>query len=274
MYHYQKATYAVMGNPIAHSRSPQIHRLFAEQSQEQLDYLALYVPEDSFNTAVAQFRAAQGQGLNITVPFKQQAWKLADIRSQRAELAGAANTLWFNDGKIHADNTDGIGLVQDLHNHQIQLKDKHILILGAGGAVRGVLEPLLAQNPHSLTIANRSLDKAQALAAQYPQQAISACAYSDLNQKFDIIINGTSLGLQGQIPDISPTQLHGNTCLYDMFYSNTDTAFVKWGKQQSVKAYDGLGMLVEQAAASFYQWRGTKPNTAPVIAQLRSSKSD
>ena len=270
MYHYQKATYAVMGNPIAHSKSPQIHRLFAEQSQDQLDYLALYVPEDSFQAAVAQFQAAQGCGLNITVPFKQQAWQLSEIRSESAELAGAVNTLWFKDGKIHGDNTDGIGLVQDLKNHHIPLKDKRILILGAGGAVRGVLQPLLAQAPQNITIANRSLDKAQTLVAQYPQHPIKACTYSELSGQFDLIINGTSLSLQGQIPPLHIDQLHEKTCLYDMFYSNTATTFVAWGKQHNLKAYDGLGMLVEQAAASFYLWRNTKPDTAPVIAQLRT----
>ncbi len=270
MYQYQKDTYAVMGNPIAHSKSPLIHRLFAEQSQDSLDYLALYVPEDSFSAAVAQFRAAKGQGLNITVPFKQQAWQLAEVRSERAELAGAVNTLWFSDGQIHGDNTDGIGLVQDLKNHQVELKAKRVLVLGAGGAVRGVLQPLLAEKPASLTIANRSIEKAENLAAQYQDTGkVVSSTYEALSQTYDVIINGTSLGLQGQIPNISAAQLHADSCLYDMFYSSEDTAFVTWGKENNVEAHDGLGMLVEQAAAAFKIWRRTQPETAPVIAELR-----
>jgi len=272
MYQYSKATYAVMGNPIAHSKSPLIHGLFAQQTGDLLDYLALYVEQGQFVQAVQAFQAANGLGLNITVPFKQEAWQLATQKTERAELAGAVNTLWFEGDEIHGDNTDGVGLVQDLSvNKGISLQNKRILLLGAGGAVRGVLKPLLDSLPANITIANRSLSKAQALLPLYPQQPLTACRYEDLQQldAFDVIINGTSMGLQGNNPPVSENSLHPQSQVYDMLYANEDTPFVTWGKQHGVSSYDGLGMLVEQAAAAFHIWRQQLPDTAQVITQLR-----
>lgn len=266
--------YAVMGNPIAHSKSPLIHALFARQTRQDLSYEALLVPLDSFARAVAEFRDSGGKGLNITVPFKQEAWALDVERSHRAERAGAVNTLRFSDdGSALADTTDGVGLVRDLtRNHDITLAEKRILILGAGGAVRGVLEPVLAEHPATVVIANRTASKAEELAELFGDQgAISGCGFSALaGQQFDLVINGTAASLEGEVPPLPDDLLANGASCYDMMYGAKPTPFQLWATAHgAVQSMDGLGMLVEQAAESFTLWRGVRPETGPVIAALR-----
>ena len=265
--------YAVMGNPIAHSKSPQIHQMFAQQCEQNITYEALLVETAAFIQSANDFANNGGKGLNITVPFKQDAWALADVRSQRAELAGAVNTLTWQQGQWLGDNTDGIGLVRDLvDNHNIQLQDKRILLLGAGGAVRGVIEPLLQQKPQQIIIANRTASKAVDLASLFSQYGqISASSFEQLHgQNFDVIINGTAASLQGDVPPIPANCISADTVLYDMMYSAEPTAFMQWGLQQgAIKVIDGLGMLVEQAAESFFIWRKMRPQTQTVISHLR-----
>jgi len=269
--------YAVMGNPIAHSKSPFIHTIFAQQTQQSLQYQAMLVDTlpGAFEQAVIDFQTMGGKGLNVTVPFKQAAYILANQRSARAEKAGAVNTLWFDEqGNCIGDNTDGIGLVRDLiQNNQGQIAKKRLLILGAGGAVRGVLTPLLQAQPHLCVIANRTITKAEELAQLFAQDGnITACSYEALQgQQFDLIINGTSASLQGELPPLPSDLLAKKGWCYDMAYGSTTTPFVKWAEtQNAAKALDGLGMLVEQAAAAFHLWRGVFPNTAPVIQELRN----
>lgn len=266
--------YAVMGNPISHSKSPKIHALFAQQTGQSLTYEALLVALDGFAAAVDGFQRSGGKGLNITVPFKQEAWALIANRSPRAARAGAVNTIIFNDdGSRYADTTDGVGLVRDLTiNHGVGLAQKRILVLGAGGAVRGVLEPLLAQGPAELVIANRTAAKAVELAEVFHQQGnVSGCGFEALvGRKFDVIINGTAASLEGEVPPLPPDVLAADSCCYDMMYGNQPTAFQAWAQQHGARlALDGLGMLVEQAAESFLLWRGVRPETAPVISELR-----
>ncbi len=267
--------YAVVGNPIAHSKSPQIHSAFAMQTGQDLHYEALLVPLERFSEQVLRFFDQGGKGLNITVPFKLQAWQLAKQRTERAQQAGSVNTLMLNEqGQLFGENTDGLGLVNDiLQNHQGEIKGKRLLILGAGGAVRGVMGPILEQQPESVVIANRTLSKAEQLVELFEGPVpVHASGFEALSgQQFDLIINGTAASLQGELPPL-PEQLPaaGGWC-YDMMYGATDTVFCQWAKQQgAAKALDGLGMLVEQAAESFYLWRGVRPDTQPVIKQIRS----
>lgn len=267
--------YAVMGNPIGHSKSPQIHRLFAQHTHQQLQYEAILVPEDGFAAALDQFQGKGGKGVNVTVPFKQQAWKQVDERSERAGPAGAVNTIVFRaDGSRFGDNTDGVGLVRDLTvNHGIALDDRRVLVLGAGGAVRGVLAPLLEQGPERLVIANRTVGRALELAQQFADRGpVAGCGFDELaGGQFDVVINGTAAGLKGELPPL-PAQLLGrDACCYDMMYSQEATAFQQWAHEHGARiALDGLGMLVEQAAESFLIWRGVRPDTAPVITALRA----
>lgn len=266
--------YAVMGNPIAHSKSPRIHTLFAEQTGEQIDYRAILVEPDGFAGAVDEFGKGGGKGLNITVPFKEQAWSLATIRSPRAELAGAVNTLSLEqDGELRGDNTDGAGLVRDLlHNHGATLAGQRILLLGAGGAARGVLEPLLAEQPALLVIANRTASKAVELARLFCDLGhTEGCGLDDVaGQPFDILINATAASLSGEVPAIAGDTVTPASWCYDMMYGDRPTAFMQWARDQgATHIMDGLGMLVEQAAESFYIWRNARPDTAPVIAALR-----
>ncbi|NNG13546.1 MAG: shikimate dehydrogenase [Gammaproteobacteria bacterium] len=268
--------YAVMGNPIAHSKSPRIHAAFASQTQQDLDYTAILVELGELKSAIDDFRQQSGLGLNITVPFKTDAFALADQHSERALKAEAANTLVLNqDGTIFADNTDGVGLVRDLtHNHGLSLQGKRILVLGAGGAVQGVLLPLLMENPQRLVIANRTAEKAVALANKFAEAGnISGGGFEALaSEQFDLIINGTAASLKGEVPAIPDDVLVKDGVCYDMMYSNEPTAFVRWGNEhRASQSLDGLGMLVEQAAESFYLWRGVRPDTAPVIQLLRES---
>ena len=265
--------YAVFGNPIEHSKSPFIHARFAEQTGQQLIYTAERVDVGDFNNAVARFAENNGKGLNITVPFKQDAWQLATQRSQRAQRAGAVNTLVINGkGDYFGDNTDGIGLVRDLvNNHGLQLEGKSILIIGAGGAVCGVIEPLLAGKPAALTIANRTKEKALQLAKDFSDLGnIKACGLDEFGtSSYDIVINGTSASLSGEMLALPATLITENTFCYDMMYATEPTPFMHWAQQHGAKhVVDGKGMLVEQAAESFRLWRGCEPETAPVIEAL------
>lgn len=268
--------YAVFGNPIAHSKSPLIHSLFAEQTNQTISYTAVLVLPDKFNQAVSNFAKSGGKGINITVPFKLEAWNIANQLSDRAKRAGAVNTLIINDqGDISADNTDGVGLVRDLIiNNQIDIADKTILILGAGGAVRGTLQPLLEQKPTSIIIANRTKEKAIALSNDFSDlgnlQGLGLNELEGINA--DIIINGTSASLKGELPVLPDTLIKENTFCYDMMYAAEPTVFMQWAVDNgSNKTSDGLGMLVEQAAESFFIWRGTLPDTKSVIQSIRES---
>ena len=270
--------YAVMGNPIAHSKSPRIHSLFAQQTGEPIHYRAILVEVGKLPEAVAAFVAEGGKGLNITVPFKRDAWELVDERSRRAERAGAVNTIRIEPGRLFGDNTDGVGLVNDLrHNLQIPLQDRRILLMGAGGAARGVLAPLLEQEPALLVIANRTPERAVDLAAEFADLGtVQGCGFAALeNLQFDVLINATAASLQGDLPPLPEGIVAEGACAYDMMYGARPTAFMKWAQWQGAeKVSDGLGMLVEQAAESFCIWRGVRPETAPVIAQLREELAD
>ncbi|MES9858363.1 MAG: shikimate dehydrogenase [Sedimenticola sp.] len=267
--------YAVIGNPIEHSKSPLIHTAFAEQTGETLDYHRLLGEPGHFEENVRSFFDQGGLGLNITVPFKEEAWQLADERSERAETAGAVNTLiLLADGRIRGDNTDGAGLVRDLTiNHGYPLSGRRILLLGAGGASKGVVRPILDSSPSLLVIANRTAAKAVDLANNLTHLGeVKGCGLEQLaGQVFDLIINGTAAGLQGDVPPIPDNLLATGGWTYDMMYSSEPTAFVRWSNERgATKALDGLGMLVEQAAESFYLWRGVRPLTHTVIEMLRN----
>lgn len=269
--------YAVFGHPISHSKSPRIHKLFAEQTGQNLVYTARDVPADSFKAATDAFFAAGGKGLNCTVPLKELAWNYANRLSEAAAAAKAVNTLALTaDGSILGENTDGIGLLNDLtENLQINLPGTAILILGAGGACRGIVAPLLKQQPASLVIANRTLAKAQAIADDFESLgAVEACGYSALpGRRFDLVINATAASLSGDLPPLPAGLLAANGNCYDLAYANRPTAFVRWGKANgAAKSVDGLGMLVEQAAEAFYIWRGRRPATAPVIGLLDAER--
>jgi shikimate dehydrogenase len=266
-------SYCVFGNPIGHSKSPLIHRLFAEQTGQQLTYEAVLAPLDDFTACARQFFAT-GKGGNVTVPFKEQAYQLAASLSARAQRAGAVNTLKkLDDGSLLGDNTDGAGLVRDLtRNAGLSLAGKRILLLGAGGAARGVIEPLLAERPAALVIANRTVEKAEALAQLFADLGpVSASGFDWLEEPVDLIINGTSASLAGDLPPISPSLIKpGHTVCYDMMYGRELTAFNRWAAEHgAARTLDGLGMLVEQAAEAFLLWRGVLPDSAPVLAELR-----
>ncbi|UTW03361.1 shikimate dehydrogenase [Amphritea atlantica] len=268
--------YAVFGNPIKHSKSPLIHTFFARQTQQDLDYSSMLVPEDGFNEAVDNFLSPEGdgKGLNITVPFKVEAWQKAECHSDRAKLAGAVNTLYRNEaGQLCGDNTDGLGLVADItRNNGGEIHAKELLILGAGGAVRGVLEPILALQPARLVIANRTLARAQELAELFRHLGtIEVCSFDQLKgQQFDLVINGTAASLQGEVPPLPDDLLRQDAWCYDMMYGADVTAFNRWAVAHGAeKALDGLGMLVEQAAESFAIWRGVRPDTSELIQELR-----
>ena len=264
--------YAVIGNPIEHSKSPSIHALFARQTGQDMDYGRILGSLEGFAAEVKRFAAGGGRGLNVTVPFKEQAFELADSLSERAQRAGAVNTLLLDDG-IRGDNTDGVGLVSDLGcNHSFNFAGSRILLLGAGGASRGVLFPLLGEQPASITIANRTASRAHDLATMAADAGrVSGCGLDELGgRQFDLIVNGTAAGLKGEVPPIPDGCLASGGWTYDMMYGAEPTAFVKWGQAHAAgKALDGLGMLVEQAAESFRLWRGVSPDTEAVIRALR-----
>ncbi len=266
--------YAVFGSPIKHSKSPVIHQLFAGQTGQDLSYDAIEVTAEDFIKSVDTFFAEGGKGLNCTVPLKELAWQYADNKSQRAEISKAVNTLILQeDGSIFGENTDGIGLLRDLViNHAINLEGKRILVLGAGGASRGILGPLLEQLPSCIFIANRTISKALDLAHEFSEKgAISGCGYTDLDdKKFDLILNATSASLSDQLPPLPEALLEKNGVCYDLAYGNKPTAFVRWGlEHKAAQSLDGLGMLVEQAAEAFYLWRGVRPDTRLVIEQIK-----
>ncbi len=269
--------YAVIGNPIAHSKSPLIHAEFARQTGQALDYGRILCDPDRFPATVLAFFAEGGRGLNVTVPFKEAAWRLVNEVSPRADLAQAVNTLIaLPDGRLSGDNTDGAGLVRDLvGNHGFGFAGRRVLLLGAGGAARGVLRPLLETGLASLTIANRTADKARGLARLAEGLGpVTGCGLDDLaGAPFDLILNATSAGLAGEIPPLPPGCLANGGWTYDMVYGDVPTPFCLWGREQgAVQTLDGLGMLVEQAAESFRLWRGVSPRTAPVIALLRHGR--
>ncbi|MGB4062668.1 MAG: shikimate dehydrogenase [Azonexus sp.] len=265
--------YCVFGNPIAHSKSPAIHAAFAAVSGQDMVYEARLAAVDGFKQAISEFVAAGGKGANVTVPFKEEAFRLATRLSGRAARAGAVNTLAFNGGEIFGDNTDGAGLVRDIsHNLGFSLAGNRILLLGAGGASRGVIAPLLAEKPASLFIANRSADKAVALAASFGDMAaVDAGSFAKITGKsFDLVINATSASLAGESLPLPPGIFAPGSLAYDMMYGKGETPFLALAREQgATQRADGLGMLVEQAAEAFFVWRGVRPASAQVLADLR-----
>jgi len=270
--------YAVMGNPVAHSKSPRIHTEFARNTAQDLVYDALLVELGQFAPAIAAFFGSGGKGLNITVPFKQEAWALAQDKSEQAALAGAVNTLFMRDGRLQGHNTDGIGLLRDItQNHGGSLAGKRLLILGAGGATRGILLPLLHEKPASICIANRTVSKAEELAELFaPKGKLTTCGYDALSgQRFDWVINATAASLQGDLPPLPANLLASGAWCYDLMYAKEPTVFCKWATQhRAAKSLDGLGMLVEQAAESFWLWRGIRPPTDTVLQKLSQQPSN
>jgi len=270
--------YAVIGNPVEHSKSPLIHHMFAEQTSQLLEYGRVLAPLDAFVETVQAMRAQGYKGANVTVPFKLQAYALATQLTERAHDAGAVNTLMFQGEHIIGDNTDGAGLVQDIqHNLGISLQGKRVLLIGAGGAAEGVLHPILAQQPALLIVANRTLDKALAMVRKVEAQgellyvSVQALAFEDLpGQAFDVVVNATSAGLtDAQLP-LPPTMFAAGSLAYDMMYGR-ETPFMAFARAHGAEhVVDGLGMLIEQAAESFYLWRQVRPDTAPVIAHFKS----
>ena len=259
---------------MQHSKSPRIHAAFARQTGQNIHYQAILVDEGKFSDALAAFQEQGGKGLNITIPFKRDACDIADHLSATAERARAVNTLWFDEnGKRYGDTTDGTGLLRDLvENHGISLAGEEVLVLGAGGAVRGILDPLFDQLPARVVIVNRTISRAEELADAFSDRGnITVCRYGDLpGQQFHYVINGTAASLQGKVPPLPDDILGKDAFCYDMMYASEDTVFIKWARSHgAVRAYDGLGMLVEQAAESFFIWRGIRPETRPVIEMLR-----
>ena len=263
--------YRVFGNPIKHSRSPFIHQFFAKVTKQDINYEIQLAEIDGFTSAITEFITQGGKGANVTVPFKEQALEMSDELSERARLAGAVNTLSFINGKIYGDNTDGEGLVQDLLRNSVQLESSRILLLGAGGAAKGVVLPLLAQKPKSIVIANRTVSKADALIEQFQDGKLMACGFEQtLGKSYDVIINATSASLSGKLPAIPASVITEETVCYDMVYGKGLTPFLAWAKAQgATEIIDGIGMLVGQAAVSFNIWRGIKPEVESVIEQLK-----
>lgn len=266
--------YAVVGNPIAHSKSPLIHAAFARQTGQDLSYTALLAPLDGFAESVREFQASGGKGLNVTVPFKQEAWKLATGLTPRAELAQAVNTLKFDGATILGDNTDGAGLVRDITaNLDFSIRGKRILLMGAGGAARGVILPLLEQCPALFAIANRTPAKAHELAQLFlPHGDISSGEYASLaGCHFDLVINATSSSLSGELPPLPASVFSPGSLAYDMMYGKGLTPFLQFAQANgAAQLADGMGMLVEQAAESFFLWRGVRPDTRPVMTMLKA----
>jgi len=268
--------YAVFGNPIKHSRSPTIHAQFARQCDQDLHYRAVRVALDGFDEAVRGFFASGGSGLNVTLPFKEQAARIADSRSAAVQRAGAANTLSRRaDGSIHADSTDGLGLVRDMVcNLGWRIAGRRVLLLGAGGAARSVVEALLAERPAQVLVVNRTPARAVELVGLFAD--LGTLSAGDLAaqpaEPFDLLINATSASLSGELPTLSPGLLGDRSCCYDLAYGAEPTVFMRWAAKEAAWAVsDGLGMLVEQAAEAFYIWRGRRPNTRDVLDSLRQN---
>lgn len=271
------ARYAVIGNPIAHSKSPRIHAMFAQSVGQEIDYTTRLGPVGNFAVDLDAFRLSGGIGANVTVPFKQEAFALATDASLRAKQAGAANFLIWRGDHWYCDNTDGAGLVRDIEtNQRVNLRGKRVLLLGAGGASRGVIGPLLLREPQSLVVVNRTASRAVELvtgySAQYSASAKTAQALMADGDVFDVVINATSSSLSGDLPLPESAEIFAPDALaYDMMYGAKPTRFMTWAKAQGAsRTSDGLGMLVEQAAESYVQWKGVLPSAAPVIAQLRA----
>ena len=274
----QADRYLVLGNPIAHSKSPLIHAMFAEQTGQHLTYDALLVELDAFAETLKRLQAEGVKGVNVTVPFKQEAWQAMSLLSERAKHAKAVNTIVFTpNGELFGDNTDGVGLVADLQqNNGVSLKGKRILLLGAGGASRGVIAPFLAEAPYKIIVANRTVARAHELVADFAglhQGKLSGCGFDELDaQSFDVVVNATAASLSGELPPVPQSIFAENACAYDMMYAAEPTVFMNWATQAgAATVLDGLGMLVEQAAEAFYIWRGIRPRTRQVIASLRSN---
>ena len=265
--------YAVIGDPVSHSKSPLIHSLFAKQTGQSISYVAQKVVTEKFDEFVAKFFKEGGSGLNVTLPHKERAYKLAKSCDSGSKKAEAANTLFQNSaGEICAANTDGRGLVVDLKsNNGTEIKGKDLLLLGAGGAIRGALVSLVEEKPSSITIVNRTIAKADDLKIKFKNFArIETSTYKGLKGDYDLIINGTSLGLTDGTPPLRDINVRQGAFCYDMFYSDEQTAFVRWAMANGAgKAIDGLGMLVEQAAESFLLWRGIRPETRKIIDELK-----
>lgn len=267
--------YAVIGNPIEHSKSPQIHAAFAQQTGEEIIYDRILGDLEDFRGDVQDFFDNGGNGLNVTIPFKEHAWELVDELTPRASLAGAVNCIMrLNDGRLLGDNTDGIGLVRDLtDNNGFSFSGKRVLLIGAGGAARGVILPIQQQQPADLVIANRTAHRADELAAIFSKHGpVTACGLDGIGEEpYDLIINGTASSLHGDVPAIGDHALAPGGWTYDLMYATEPTAFIRWGEAHgAAKSLDGLGMLVEQAAESFFLWRGVMPDTGPVIKMLRA----
>jgi shikimate dehydrogenase len=264
--------YAVIGNPIGHSKSPRIHTTFAASTGQALEYTAIEGHADTFDRTVRAFRDHGGRGMNVTAPFKLQAFALATDRLDRARMAGAANALKFEGNRIYADNFDGVGLVNDIQrNLGVALRDKRVLMLGAGGAARGAVLPFLEQAPAKLTIVNRDLEKARKLVAEArAAENLRAVGYQDIaDQRFDIVVNATSASLRGELPPIAATAFGEAVLAYELVYGKGLTPFLRLAQNAGVpRLADGVGMLVEQAAEAFVWWRGVRPETARVIAEL------
>ena len=266
--------YAVIGNPVAHSKSPLIHAAFARQTGQNLEYRRLLAPRGAFVATANAFRAHHGRGLNVTLPFKGEAFRFATLLSERARAAQAVNTLKFDGDVIFGDNTDGAGLVNDLvRNLGCAIANRRILLLGAGGAARGVIEPLLRQQPAQFVLANRTLHKAQCLMQSYPG-ALEASSYAALaGRQFELVVNATSASLANELPPLPPGLFANGALAYDMMYGIAETPFLAFARGEGAAVLaDGLGMLVEQAAESFFIWRGLRPDSAPVLKLLRQTK--
>lgn len=259
--------YAVVGNPVVHSRSPQIHAEFARATGQDLEYGRIEAPLDGFERTVEEFRGQGGKGLNVTVPFKQAAFRYCRKASRRAQAAQVVNTLVLSGTEVFGDTTDGVGLVNDLtRNLAFQLVQKSLLLMGAGGAAQGVLQALLDAGVSRLVVANRTLSRARALAARH---GVEACGYDELQgQSFDIVVNATSAGLANEAPKLPVSAFKPGALAYDMVYGR-DTPFLAQARSAGARAVDGLGMLVEQAAESFFIWRGVRPDTRAALARLR-----
>ena len=266
--------YVVIGNPIAHSKSPQIHARFADQTSQSLQYERLLAPTDAFDQTLKSFIASGGRGANVTVPFKLDAFRAATQLTARARAAEAVNTLRFDAGEIFGDNTDGVGLVRDIvHNAKFTISGKTVLLLGAGGAARGVIQALLAESPSQLVIANRTPERANTLVEQFAHEAkgvLHASSFADLKLNFDVIINATSASLASELPSVPASIFASKSFVYDMMYSSHPTLFMQLAASHGAMTRDGLGMLVEQAAEAFFVWRGVRPETASVYRWLRT----
>ncbi|MEO7494003.1 MAG: shikimate dehydrogenase [Massilia sp.] len=266
--------YCVIGNPIGHSRSPDIHAAFAAQTGQDIAYERCLAPRDGFAATVRDLIARGYKGASVTLPFKLEAAALADSLSERGRAAGAVNTLFFADGKIHADNTDGAGLVNDIVNNAgVAIAGKRVLLLGAGGASRGALLPLLRQSPLEIVIANRTRATADALVTQFADVAdgrLSVCEFGEPDRAFDIVLNATSASLAATMPPIPAVVFRPGTLALDLMYAATPSPFMQFAAEHGATTRDGLGMLVEQAVEAFAQWRGVRPDGKDVLALMRS----